>query len=301
MSFSREKSWWFTLHLPEFWGNGNGMGIHGEWQLRNDSLSIREELFPNGKGNVQRCSGLRNGQIGTKLCNLGYVQNMERTVYQKSNRMGKGGDWWSWPRGVKWGRILMDFQHAVSPGCLGYPLSIKTLVSNRVWNRFWGNGREQDWNVILMRNRRAAGGSRHGLFFFRHGSDNVTARRRRRLRIFLAFFHKILDPQNWVFIWRMSNVGYTSDPVRGCVLPYIHTFRHIQEKLFLIKRHQQFCILHFVTYLSLPKKKRVVCMCMCEKETTQKKEKTESKGKSVRNRARGRSSDSERERARQCV
>jgi len=33
------------LPLKEFWGNGNGMGIHGEWQTRNDSLTIRECYF----------------------------------------------------------------------------------------------------------------------------------------------------------------------------------------------------------------------------------------------------------------
>jgi len=30
---------------------GMGMGIHGEWQTRNDSLTIRECYSPNGKGN----------------------------------------------------------------------------------------------------------------------------------------------------------------------------------------------------------------------------------------------------------
>jgi len=31
-----------------------GMGIHGEWQTRNDSLTIRECHSPNGKGNDHR-------------------------------------------------------------------------------------------------------------------------------------------------------------------------------------------------------------------------------------------------------
>jgi len=35
------------------------MGIHGEWQKRNDFLTIRECHFPNGKGNEQRCCYLQ--------------------------------------------------------------------------------------------------------------------------------------------------------------------------------------------------------------------------------------------------
>ena len=38
----------------EFRGNGNGMGIHGEWQTRYDFLTIRKCYSPNGTGNEER-------------------------------------------------------------------------------------------------------------------------------------------------------------------------------------------------------------------------------------------------------
>jgi len=37
-----------------FEGMGTGIEFHGEWQTRNDSLTIRECHFPNGKGNDHR-------------------------------------------------------------------------------------------------------------------------------------------------------------------------------------------------------------------------------------------------------
>jgi len=37
-----------------FEGMGMGMEIHGEWQTRNDSLTLRECHSPNGKGNNHR-------------------------------------------------------------------------------------------------------------------------------------------------------------------------------------------------------------------------------------------------------
>jgi len=35
---------------------GMAIGNHGEWQTRNDSLTIRERDSPNGKGNDNHCS-----------------------------------------------------------------------------------------------------------------------------------------------------------------------------------------------------------------------------------------------------
>jgi len=45
-----------TPHPPlkKFGRNGHGIGIHRQWQTRNDSLTIREWHSPNGKGNDQR-------------------------------------------------------------------------------------------------------------------------------------------------------------------------------------------------------------------------------------------------------
>jgi len=43
----------------KFEGMGMGLGIHGEWQTRNDSLTIRECHSPNDKGNDHRWFGIR--------------------------------------------------------------------------------------------------------------------------------------------------------------------------------------------------------------------------------------------------
>jgi len=40
-----------------------GMGVHGESQTRNDSLTICECLCPNGKGNDHRCLKVESKEL----------------------------------------------------------------------------------------------------------------------------------------------------------------------------------------------------------------------------------------------
>jgi len=60
-----------------------GMGIHGEWQTRNDSLTIRECHSPHGKGNDHRwCSGYEGvsktsfENFGGKVCQTTSCDNI---------------------------------------------------------------------------------------------------------------------------------------------------------------------------------------------------------------------------------
>jgi len=63
------------------------------------------------------------------------------------------------------------------------------------------------------------------------GRDKVTARWRRCLRIFSAFFPQDLTPsQMECFCDTCLMFNTFSDRVRRCVLPYIYSFRHIQKK-----------------------------------------------------------------------